>query len=194
MAQESGLAQRGFLLLGLMLAIVALVGFVLFRPKPHPPIEDEQDAELVAMGVPNPGAGFPGEINWGAAAVLGKHLPSSPGWMVRYNATLTLARRGSTQTPFAILAEMLDEDRQKRNFRVRLADGKEVADESAARRTVFDTLEAFGEWQKHKEAVQAAGNNPDLQRVYAAIDKLTQSPDETLRKEAESVKKTTSSH
>jgi hypothetical protein len=194
MAQESGLAQRGLLLLGLMLAVVAVVGFVLFRPKGNAPSEDGQLPELLALAVPNPGAGFPGDLNWGAVAFLGKNLPSSPGWLVRYNATQTLARRGSAQMPLDVLAEMLDEDQQLRNFRVRLADGKEVANESAARQTVFDALKAVGDWHKHKAVVQAVGNNPDLQRVYAAIDKLTQNPNAVLRKEAESVKKTITSH
>src|SRR5208282_705557 len=118
MAQESGLAQRGLLLLGLMLAIVAVVGFVLFRPKGTPPSEDGQRPELLVLAVPSPGAGFPVFINWGAVAILSKSLPSSPGWAVRYNATVTLARRGSAKTPFDVLSEMLDEDQQLRNFRV----------------------------------------------------------------------------
>ena len=125
-------------------------------------------------------------------AVLGQRLPSSPGWGTRYNATISLASRGSTKVPFDVLAQMLDEDQQMRNFRVPLSDGKEVANEYNARRTVLLGLKAFADWQKHKEAVQAVGHNPELQRVYAAIDKLTASTNEVVRKEAESVKKTTS--
>jgi len=186
---ESGLAQRGLLLLGLMLAIVAVVSFVLFRPTGNPAQEDSNRPELVALAVPNPGACFPGDINWGAMAILGQSLPSSPGWMVRYNATLALARRGSAKTPFDVLSEMLDEDRQMRNFRVRLADGKEVANEYAARETVLNALKAVEDWQKHKEAGTAVGNSSELQRVDAAIDKLTRSTNEVVRKEAEMVKK-----
>jgi hypothetical protein len=192
MAQESGLAQRGLLLLGLMLAIVTVVGFILFRPTSSLPPEDNRHPELAALAVPGLGACFPANINWGATAVLGERLPSSPGWGTRYNATVSLASQGSTKTPFDVLAQMLDEDQQMRNFRVRLGDGKEIANEYKARRTVLLGLKAFADWHKHKEAVRAVGDSPELQRVYAAIDKLTTSTNDVVRKEAESVKKTTS--
>jgi hypothetical protein len=190
MAQESGFVQRGLLLLGLMLAIAAVVGFILFRPKNTPPEVDSTQPALVALAVAIPGEGFPASTNWGALAALGHNLPSSPGWQVRYNATIALARRGSTQLPFDVLCQMLDEEQQVRNFRMAIAPGKEIADEYAARRTVLDALKAFEDWQKHKEAVQAARDNPGLACVHAAIDKLTKSDNEVLRTEAQIVKKT----
>ena len=85
---------------------------------------------------------------------------------------------------------MLDEEQQMHNFRIAIAPGKEVADEYAARRTVLDALKAFDDWQKHKEAVQAARDNPGLACVHTAIDKLTKSGNEVLRNEAQIVKKT----
>jgi hypothetical protein len=186
--QESGLAKRGLLLLGLMLAIAAVVGFVLFRPTSTPVPEDDLHPELIAAAVPGMGASSLYEVNWGALASLSQLLPSSPGWQVRYNTTLTYARRGSPNLPLAVLSEMLDEDRQMRNFRARLADGKDVPDEYAARQTVYNALHYFGEWQQHKDAVASAQANPELQRVYAAVDKLTHSKNDVLRKEAERVK------
>jgi hypothetical protein len=73
-----------------------------------------------------------------------------------------------------------------RNFRATLEDGRDVADESAARRTVLGALAAVAEWHKHADAVRAVGaDNPDLQQVYRAIDKLTHSPNLVVRTEAE---------
>jgi hypothetical protein len=184
MANESGLAQRGLLLLGLMLVTLALAGFILFRPTGNPPLEESKRPELITLAIPQLGASFPASMDFGALAVLSQSLPSSPGWGVRYNATLVLARRGSAKTPLDVLSQMLDEDQQMRNFRVRLADGKDVADEYAARRTVLAALKAFDDWQQHKDAVQAVGNAPELQRVQAAIDKLTHSGNEVVSKEA----------
>jgi hypothetical protein len=185
---ESGLAKRGLLLLGLMLAIVSVVGFVLFRPTSNPPPESDSHPELIAAALASLGACDPDQINWGALATLSQTLPSASGWQVRYNATLTLARRGSPKLPLAVLSEMLDEDRQMRNFRARLADGKDIPDEYSARQTVYNALQYFGEWQQHKDAVASAQANPELQRVYSAIDKLTRSKNDVLRKEAERVK------
>jgi hypothetical protein len=185
--QESGLAKRGFLLLGLMLAIAAVVGFVIFRPTGTPPPERDSNTELAAFAVANSSASFPADINWGAMAILSQDLPSPPGWQVRYNATLALARRGSKDLPLGVLREMLDEDQQMRNFRVLLSEGKMVTDERAARQTIIDTLQAFDQWQKHKDAVAALRDNPELQRLHAAIDKLTRSGNEVVRKEAKNV-------
>ena len=67
-----------------------------------------------------------------------------------------------------------------------LQDGREVADESAARRTVLAALGALTEWHRHAAAVQAVGaDNPQLREVYQAIDRLTQSPNLVVRTEAE---------
>jgi hypothetical protein len=151
------------LLLGLVLVVAVVVVFTLLRPGDTAP-----EAQ---------------------AKVLEKPAPS-PGWLVRYNATLTLARRGSTKLPLPIVAEMLDEDQQLRNFMFKTPEGVEVLDEQAARRTVFNALKALADWHKHKDTVQALGtNNTDLLRVYAAVDKLTQSSNSVLRQEAETFRK-----
>jgi hypothetical protein len=191
MAQGSGLAHRGLLLLGFLLILITLVGFILLRPGQAPPPQaDPKRPEFLALGVPNPGAAFPGHVNWGALAMLGQVLPSAQGWQIRYNATLSLCRHGSAKVPFDILAEMLDEDLQMRNWRVILADGQNIADEQAARRTVLNALKALGEWHKHKEAVAAVGtSDPGLQRVWVAVDRLTHGDNELVREEADAVKK-----
>jgi hypothetical protein len=190
MAQDQGLVRRGLLLLGFMLALAGLVGFMLWRRESAPPPPTDQP-DLAALGVPNVGASFPAHVNWAALVKVGEALPSSPGWEVRYNAALALARRGSDKLPIHIIAEMLNEELQMRNFRVKLPDGKDVPDEAAARRTVLNALEALVEWHKSKSAVATvAKEQPDsLRRTYAAVNRLTQSTNAVLREEAEKAKK-----
>ena len=190
MAQNSGLVYRGLLLLGMMLVLVTLVLFVVFRRAETPPLESTQDGGLVVSALPTPGLTFPGPINWGALAKLSEKLPASPGWNVRYTATLALARAGSEQVPFDVLAQMLDEDLQMRNWLAHTEDGKVFVDEQSARRTVHNGLRGVVQWHEHKEAVDKVGkDNPGLLRVYAAVNKLTLSHDSALQQEAQSIKK-----
>jgi hypothetical protein len=190
MAQDRGLVLRGLVLLGSMLVLAMLVYFVLLRRPTPPDATATEHPELVALSVPNAGAVFPAHVDWAALAKLSEVLPSSPGWEIRYNAAIALARRGSVNVPLDILASMLDEQRQMRNFRAKLADGKEVADEVAARRTVLNALQAVMEWHKFKAAVEKVGkDNPELRKVYAAIERLLQSSNAVLKEEAEKAKK-----
>ena len=190
MAKDAGsaLAQRGLLLLGLMTALVIAVWAMLLRGTRQEIPTEKQRPDLLAALVASPASGLPG-LSWANLQQVGEALPSPRGWEIRYQATTTLARRGSTQVPFALLAEMLDEDRQMKNFRAKLQDGREVPDEAAARRTVLSALKAVLEWHKHKAAVQAVGpSDPGLQRVYAAIDKLAHSPNLVVKTEAENAR------
>jgi hypothetical protein len=85
-----------------------------------------------------------------------------------------------------VLGEMLDEPQQMRNFQATLKGGAVVVDESAARRTVLNALKATIQWHRHAGAVQAVGaDNPQLQQVHQAIDKLTHSSNLFVRTEAE---------
>src|SRR5262245_8400976 len=163
MAQNSGMVQRGLLLLGLMLILVTVVGLVLFRAADTAPQ---------------------------VKAAIAERQPSKPGWLVRYNATTTLARRGTKELPCDVIAEMLDEDQQLRNFMTKTPDGKDTTDEQAARKTVLITVKALDEWLTHKEALPAltAKNAAGWQRVLAALDKLTHSDNPILRQEAEALK------
>ena len=108
--------------------------------------------------------------------------PQSPsGWQVRYNAVLSLARRGSphVQDPeiWDTLREMLDEDQQLRNFRARLSDGREVPDQTAARLTVIDALRAVQELHRKRPQM-------DLSGLREPIEKLTHSPAAPVATEA----------
>jgi hypothetical protein len=110
--------------------------------------------------------------------------PSSKGWQIRYNATVALLVKGSTHIPFQQLLEMLDENKQLKNFRVKLQNGKDVADETGARKTILNALKAVTEWQqKRGQASSARGDN--WNRVYAAIKSLAETnPNPVVRKEA----------
>src|SRR5271170_5306195 len=100
---NAALRQRGLLLFGLVAVIAAVVLLLLVR--------------------------WPSQAT-GQAPPEGV-TPSSPGWEIRYQATVTLARRGSAKVPLDTLCEMLNENQQLRNC-VTLQNGKEVSNEGAA--------------------------------------------------------------
>lgn len=110
-----------------------------------------------------------------------------PGFEVRYNATLALARMGSDGVVkrFDVLKEMLDEEQQLRSFRKRidkdgnlLPEDKSPLDPVAARTTVESALKAI---------VVLHEKNPklDLAPLLPAVEKLTHSENPALRTEAE---------
>jgi hypothetical protein len=120
--------------------------------------------------------------NRGAAPQPVTGNPSAPGWEVRYNATLALARRGSDQVKkneqvWENLNEMLDEEQQLRNFRIKSKDGSEVSDEPAARMTVISALQAIDELHQRRPDM-------DLSGLLPAIEKLTSSSNVAVRTEA----------
>jgi hypothetical protein len=186
---NSGLTHRGLALLGVMAAVVVVVWATLFRQSRQTPPEATAKPDLpAALVCPMIGV-FPASVPWSSVVRMDEMMPSAPGWGVRYNAVVALARRGSPDLPFDVLSEMLDEDRQMRNRRTRLQDGREVPNEAAARGIVLVALKVFAEWHKHANAVKAAGpDNPGLKRVYAAVEKLTHSPNNVVRMEAANVK------
>ena len=119
--------------------------------------------------------------NRGSAPQPVSGSPSAPGWEVRYNATLALVRRGSDRVKdeqvWENLNEMLDEEQQLRNFRIKNKDGSEVSDEPAARMTVISALQAIDELQKRRPEMDLSGLKP-------AIEKLTSSDNVAVRTEA----------
>jgi hypothetical protein len=110
--------------------------------------------------------------------------PSSRGWQIRYNATLALLVKGSKHIPFKEVLEMLDENQQLRNFRVKQENGQEVADETGARKTILNALKAIADWAKKR------GNDYGMdvkkwQKVIAAVQNLAEnSPNAVVKKEA----------
>jgi hypothetical protein len=182
--QDSGLWKRGLVLLALMAALAGVVLYaVLHHSEPAYPPETARPEPVVLL-VGSPAAGLAGGLSWVALYQLGELLPSSPGWEIRYNATLTQAGLGDPQVRLEVLREMLDEQRQLRNFRAKLQDGREVPDEVAARRTVLSALKAVRDWHKHADAVRAA-DKAQRQLLSAAIDRLADSPNRVVSAEAQ---------
>jgi hypothetical protein len=134
---------------------------------------------------------FPGNVDWPALAEMPKVLPSGPGWEIRYNATLALARRGSPHLPLENVREMLDESQQMRNFRAPLETGGSLPDEVAARKTMLNTLEALAGWWEKLPAADRAriSQEPAWGQVRAEVDRLAQSPNNPVRVRAEQTRK-----
>ena len=187
--QDTGLVQRGLLLLGAMTALVVVVlVIVLRRPEaPRPQLSAGTDVLIPAF---LPLAAFPAAPDWPALVQLGQQLPSAPGWEIRYNAAVTLARRGSPSTPWPLIREMLDETQQRRNFRVQLKDGKTGVDEESAIRTVQNTLAAVAEWHRKQDGAARPSISADLQHVYDQVDRLAQGTNNLLRVQADRVRQT----
>jgi len=104
-------------------------------------------------------------------------ITAVPGLKVRYNATVALARKGSAKTRLDVLAEMLDEDKQRENFRLKRDDGQEVADESTISITLVTALKAIVELRRRSPG-------RDLSSLAPALEKLAQNPNMALRSEA----------
>lgn len=108
---------------------------------------------------------------------------SPPGWEVRYNATIALARRGSDRVKdehvWENLLEMLDEGQQLRNFRHQQRKGSDVqvADPGAAYLTVITTLQAVNELHRRRPEL-------DLSGLKTALDKLASSSNLAVNTEA----------
>ena len=75
------------------------------------------------------------------------------------------------------LTDMLDEDRQLRNFRTKLSDGRDVPDETAARLTVIAALRAVQELHRKQPGL-------DLTGLKEPIAKLATSPNGPVSTEA----------
>lgn len=110
--------------------------------------------------------------------------PSAPskagGWEIKYTATVALARRGSdlVKAHFDTLEEMLDEEQQQANCKVRGNDGREIVNEPAATSNVTTALKALVELHRRKPDL-------DLSKFNPAIQKLLDSKNPLLRNEAE---------
>jgi hypothetical protein len=191
MAQEDkGLVLRGMILLLVILAIVGVVLTILLRRAPEDKSISERPAEFFVPSVVLPTVGaFPSSVNWGAMCEMMTTMPSAPGFDIRYDAAKTLARRGSPNTPWALFREMLDERQQLRNNRVRHADGREVYDEANARAIMTSAVRAVAAW--HKKQGDKTPNVPaELREVYAAVDKLAESPFGELKIQADKARAT----
>jgi hypothetical protein len=104
--------------------------------------------------------------------------PSNPGWKIRYDATIALARRGSDKTDIDILEQMLGETTQRANFRTKQSNGQEVVDEQGMYRMLDATLDAIAQYRdKHSNPKADAQLKP-------AVEKLTESQNHAVREKA----------
>ncbi len=102
---------------------------------------------------------------------------------IRYNAVLTLARRGSDRARdhFALIGEMLDEDRQREVWRTGEA-GEQGAHEAGARQVVPAALQALEQLRRKNPGV-------DLAPLRPAIDRLAHSDNQAVRMQAKELQK-----
>jgi hypothetical protein len=186
--QDSGLVKRGLILLALISALVVVVLTIIFRQTASAVPATSERPELLAACLVRSGDAFPSNVGWADVYKIGEAFPSAEGWQIRYNAAGALARRGSASVPWNVILEMLDEDRQMRNFRVQLQDGRVAPDEGAARLTVVSALRAIADWHK-KQKDGAHEVSPDLAKVYAQVDKLARTSVMEVRSQAENARK-----
>jgi hypothetical protein len=180
-AENTRIVQRGLVLLIVMTAIAVVVLVALLQrsgPSGTPVQSGANEAAAILAITP---AAFPASLSWAGLYQLGETLPSAPGWEIRYTATRVLARNGSAGLPVDVLCEMLDEQRQLRNFQARLNDGRIVPDEGAAAEEVVIALKAVSEW--HKAAPKSPGTA--VEKLTGAVEKLTHSRNNVVRTRAQ---------
>lgn len=182
---DRGLAQRGLLLLAGMAALAVVVLYIALR-KPESSTQVQDKGSLV-LPLVVPAAGFPATTEWATLVHIGRDLPSAPGWEIRYNAAAALARRGSRKTPWPIIREMLDPDRQLRNFRVKLKSGREAAHLEEAQQSIQSALVAVEQWHKKQDAATLSSIPDELQQVYDQINRLAKGSNTVLKVHSERV-------
>ena len=187
--QDSGLAQRGLILLGGMMALVVVVMLIVLRNR-ETPATIPAKKDVVCFPVFLPAAPFPATPAWPTLAQLGEQMPSAPGWQIRYNAAVALARRGSPNTPWPLFREMLDEDRQLRNYRTKLKSGKIVPHVEEALIPTRSAMAALVEWHKKQDRAAFATLPTDLQLVYEQVDRLAQNSNTAVRVQADRTRQT----
>jgi hypothetical protein len=110
--------------------------------------------------------------------------PTSTGGVrleIQYNAIRALAHRGSDAMKdpdrLDVLADMLDEGKQQRHFRLKLQDGRDVPDQGEAQTAVESALKAIAVLHRKRPDI-------DLTRLHPAIEKVAQGNNEVLKQEA----------
>ena len=116
-------------------------------------------------------------------------LANDDDWRVRYQAVRTLADRGSSKVRWGIYRELLDEQRQSCNFREHVKDGREVIEESKARKLILRGLVDLATWHAKQDRSKTTPSL-ELLEVYDAVDKLAQSPVPELSNQAKETRAT----
>lgn len=189
MESDSGLMKRGILLFVFVGIIATAALYLALQPGQTPPAASQTVGNQWTVPVAvMPVGQFPGGVQWMAVWQANQHMPSSRGWEVRYNATITMGRLGEKDLDLGILREMLDEKKQRLNFAVLTDDGKVVTDVRSANKTVLNALDAFLMWHK-KNKENISKDNADLDQVYEQIAELKNSENQVLRTEADKAAK-----
>jgi hypothetical protein len=120
----------------------------------------------------------PGEAN-ARAKTESQARTKTPGLVVRYNATVALARRGSPKVNLGVLKDMLDESFLREQMVLTSPNGgPERPDDGAVAQTVFNALKAVAELHRLRP-------DKDLSEVREAVNKLASSANPALKAEAE---------
>jgi hypothetical protein len=116
------------------------------------------------------------------AAGATRPVTTKPGFNVRANATIALARRGSPRVKPALLEEMLDADRLSTIFVLRGKTSADKPDEALVVQTLTNTLKALCKLaEKRPEVISGAAR----ERIVALVNELAKSSNATVRTEAE---------
>ncbi len=186
MAQDSGLWKRGVILFAFIALIALVVLLIIFRKPPSAETKIALKPTTVVASLPSPPSPSLATVPWASYFQLAEHFPSPKGWKIRYAANMALAKRGSKEMRLDLMREMLDEEQQRINFRVKLKSGRYNINEGAVLEILSNTMKAFVEWhKKNKEEKHFNPENAELQKVYRAIDQLAQHPNTALREQAE---------
>lgn len=104
-------------------------------------------------------------------------VTKAPGLKVRMNATVALARRGSSKVRLDLLQEMLDETRLREAFVIRAKDGTETPDEATIDETLQQTLKTVADLRRKRPDLAMPG-------IQAAVDRLADHPNAAVRSAA----------
>lgn len=107
-----------------------------------------------------------------------RSLVKKPGFRVQANATIALARHGSSKVRIGFLQTMLDEDELKSIFVVQAKkSGAEQPDQAAVVQTMLEALKAVAELHR---------KNPqfDLSSLLLNLDRLAHNPNPAIQTEA----------
>jgi hypothetical protein len=115
-----------------------------------------------------------------------RSVTTKKGFKVQANATIALARRGSPRVRLDLLEEMLDPERLRTLFVLRISQrgkgSEDRPDESLVVLTLTDALKALAQLHRKRPEMK-------LDRFTGLVDKLTHSDNITIRTEAEQTQK-----
>jgi hypothetical protein len=107
-----------------------------------------------------------------------RSLVQQPGFRVRANAGIALARRGSPRVRLDLLRDMLDLERLRGTFVLEdKKTGAQQPDEALAALTVTDTLKALIPLRRKRPEL-------DLSALAPAVERLTQDPNPAIQAQA----------